>query len=198
MDAAPGVKTALLNEFRRIKGEHAKALQARAAREVLGPSVMRVFVAHTKDDIRPLLESLALQELTSLDNERDYQKWFDAKTENIAARLKQRNHCNSRVNPGLKWGHATKILSLFVRDMVANSRFFCARESSRIERWLYAPIDSIAINRLRHLGAEPGFSRIKDIDTRIKFYRVQDALGEAARKVGVPRVWFDDNWGDRE
>jgi hypothetical protein len=26
------------------------------------------------------------------------------------------------------------------------------------------------------------------------FYHIQQELGEAAAKVGVPRVWFDDVW----
>jgi len=42
------------------------------------------------------------------------------------------------------------------------------------------------------------FKAIKEIDTTEKFYDVQELLGEAAAKVGVPRVWFDDNWGDRQ
>ena len=28
------------------------------------------------------------------------------------------------------------------------------------------------------------------------FWRIQDALGSAASRVGVPRVWFDDVWSE--
>jgi hypothetical protein len=57
-----------------------------------------------------------------------------------------------------------------------------------------------------HDGPAPGaalkmrlpFKRIREIDTAKKFYDVQTALGAAAREAGVPRVWFDDNWSDRE
>jgi hypothetical protein len=53
------------------------------------------------------------------------------------------------------------------------------------------------IRRLRKLGYAPPFRSIKEIDSSGKFYDVQNALGEAARSIGVPRVWFDDNWGQR-
>lgn len=197
MGSTPELQEAFVDEFKRVKAGHAKALQARVARSVLGPSVMRVFATDTNDDVRPLLEKLSLHELTTLESEPDYKAWFDPKTRLVADKLRIRNASNDRVNPGLRWGHATKILALFMRDMVLSSRLFSDAEANRIAFWLYTPIDSIAMKRLRRLGADPGFSLIKDIDTREKFYGVQDALGEAARKVGVPRVWFDDNWAYR-
>jgi hypothetical protein len=54
------------------------------------------------------------------------------------------------------------------------------------------------MGRLRKLGMKLAFDRIREIDTAERFFGVQQQLGEAARKVDVPRVWFDDNWGDRE
>jgi hypothetical protein len=198
MKSTPELQETLVAEFIRVKTDHVKALQARAARAILGASVMRVFAAETNDDVRPLLEQLPLQELTALKGELDYKVWFDAKTQLVANKLLIRNADNDRVNPGLRWGHATKILALFIRDMVLSSRLFSDAEAKRIAPWLYTPIDSIAMERMRRLGADLGFSLIKDIDTHDKFYGVQNALGDAARKVGVPRVWFDDNWGDRQ
>ena len=35
------------------------------------------------------------------------------------------------------------------------------------------------------------------VDSPKKFYGLQDLLGEAAREVGVPRVWFDDAWATK-
>jgi len=42
------------------------------------------------------------------------------------------------------------------------------------------------------------FSKIKEIDSRAKFYEAQKQLSSAADTAGIPRVWFDDNWGDRQ
>lgn len=188
----------LADEYRRVQTHHDHALQLYAARAVLGPSVMRVFVADTMDDIRPFLGALPVKEAGALTSQAEYKEWFDAKTKLVANCLAKKNSKNSRVNPGIRWGHATKILALYMRDMVLSSRLFTEAEAERLTPWLYAPIDSIVIKRLGHLGVDPGFTRIKDIDTHDKFHGVQEVLGRVAKKVGVPRVWFDDNWGDRQ
>jgi hypothetical protein len=80
------------------------------------------------------------------------------------------------------------------------SRYFTDADAARISPWLYSPIDRVVIDRLRKLHGPLPFrlQQIKDIDESEKFYLVQDLLGQAAAKVGVPRVWFDDNWGDRQ
>ena len=109
------------------------------ARTVLGPSVTRVFVAGTIKDVRPLLEELPLRDVTGLRNESGYKAWFDAKARLVANRLRIRNANNPRVNPGLRWGHATKILALFMREMILNSRLFSDAEAERIAPRLYTP-----------------------------------------------------------
>ena len=60
------------------------------------------------------------------------------------------------------------------------------------------PVDGVVIERLRELGARQPFTKINEIDTREKFYGVQEALASAALAHNIPRVWFDDNWGDRQ
>jgi hypothetical protein len=54
------------------------------------------------------------------------------------------------------------------------------------------------MKRMRELGERPGVYQISGIDSSRRFWHVQDTLGAAASRAGVPRVWFDDNWGDRE
>jgi hypothetical protein len=81
--------------------------------------------------------------------------------------------------------------------MVLNRRYFTDKEVWRIQKWLYTPIDGVAMKAIRKVGEELQFNRIKDIDKR-KFYQLQKRLGEVAAKVGVPRIWFDDVWGIRE
>jgi len=54
------------------------------------------------------------------------------------------------------------------------------------------------MKRLRELGEKPAVFKISGIDSPERFWRIQDLLGAAAARVGVPRVWFDDNWGDRD
>ena len=39
---------------------------------------------------------------------------------------------------------------------------------------------------------------IREIDSARVFWGLQDRMGAAAAAANVPRVWFDDLWGDRE
>jgi hypothetical protein len=187
----------LTEEFRRIKREHRKALRYRAAL-VMGPSVTRVFRRGTKKALIPALEAIDVDRLRGVRSQQQFREWFDEHLAKVARGIRRLNAHNDRVNPGYKWGHATKVLTLFVREIVLCSRYFSDAEAKRLSPWLYAPIDGIIIRRLERLGECLPFDRIRQIDTPRKFYGVQERLGEAAAAVGVPRVWFDDNWGDRQ
>lgn len=188
---------ALEAEFARVRREHRSALRMRFARANLGSSVIRVFAKGTKPGLLQVLQSLPVDELPSL-NRQGFEAWFDAQLERVSKELRKLNAENVRLQPGLKWGHAAKVLALYVRDLVAHSRYFDDRIARRIEPWLYVPVDGIVIRRLRRLGIRFGFSEIRQINSRAKFLRVQECMGAAAAKAGVPRVWFDDNWADRQ
>jgi hypothetical protein len=115
----------------------------------------------------------------------------------LARVISKTNRGNNRVYPGYKWGHGTKILCLFLRDTVLHSRYFPDGKAERLRYYLYAPVDNIVIRKLRELVYAPPFRQIKGIDSSKKFYDLQDALGKASSQVGVPRIWFDDIWGER-
>jgi hypothetical protein len=136
--------------------------------------------------------------LARLTSEGQFTAWYEKELRRIAAAIRRKNKRNHRIHPGYKWGHATKVLNLFVREIVLQSRYFTDRQTVRLSRWLYTPVDSVVIRRLREMGLRPQFRNIKSIDTSRKFYAVQQWLRKAAKPVGVPAVWFDDNWGDRQ
>jgi hypothetical protein len=64
------------------------------------------------------------------------------------------------------------VLTIFLREIVSQTRPFRDDEVPRIERLLYVPIDSITMDRLRGLGMRLPFKRIKEINTAEKFYHV--------------------------
>ena len=188
----------LREEFRRIKEHHLLALRRTASRVVLGSSVIRVFVPDTKPKLQDALDAIDVDALGSIRTQEQYREWFERFLSRLARVINKTNHNNPRVQPGYKWGHGTKILCLWVRDIVLNSRYFNDQQVERISPWLYAPIDSVVIRRLCETGLRPPFRAIKQIDSPEKFYEVQDALKFSADHAGVPRIWFDDNWGDRQ
>lgn len=189
---------ALKEEFRRIKAQHRDALKKTTARVVLGPSVMRVFKKGTRNVLLPFLSELEVDEIIKYKDQAQYSDWFDKHVRTMARIIERKNPNNTRIRPGLEWGHTTKIMSLYVRDLVVSSRYFNDKDADRISFFLHAPIDSIAIKRLTGLGIRLPFTKIKEIDTREKFYSVQEFLANAAHEHRIPRVWFDDNWGDRQ
>jgi hypothetical protein len=188
----------LADEFCRIKRDHREAIKKTAARVVLGPSVMRVFAEGTRDKLLPQLPKIDIDTLLSIKTQAEFDDWFDGHLEQISRIVDGCNHGNQRIRPGFKWGHSSKILALFVRDLVLGSHYFPDAEAERISFLLHVPIDGVIIGRLRGQGVGLKFRKIKDIDTRKKFYGVQHILSEAATLHGIPRVWFDDNWGDRQ
>jgi hypothetical protein len=191
------IERALTEEFKELKERHREALKRTAARVILGPSVMRVYEEGTRKALLPLLPKLDVDTLVRLRDQEQYSEWFDAQVARVAQAIDRHNPHNSRIRPGFKWGHATKITAIFIRDLVLSSRYFSDSEAERISFFLYVPIDSVVIRRLKLLGVRLPFRKIKEVDTREKFYLVQNTLEKAATEVGVPRVWFDDNWAIR-
>ncbi|MHB9075662.1 MAG: hypothetical protein ACYC6G_19325 [Desulfobaccales bacterium] len=188
----------LITEFERIKKDHKQALRRTGARVVLGSSVIRVFQTGTKERLLLLLSGIPVEEMPSINGQKEFRSWFEHWLDVLAQEIKKLNPDNSRIHPGYKWGHATKILTLYIREIVLNSRYFTDAQVQIVAPWLYIPIDNIAMQRLAKLGYPLPFKSIKEIDTPGKFYEVQDLLSQAADEVGVPRIWFDDNWGDRQ
>jgi len=190
--------TDLLKEYQRIKENHEKAVQIRIARVVIGPSVGRVFVGGSKDQIHSVLKNMDLSGLVQVKTQEEYKKWFESNLEVLAKKIKETNPNNTKIYPGYKWGHATKIFCLFLNDMVVHRDYFNAKTAKRLIYFLYAPIDGIIIKRLKKIGIRLDFSLIKEIGSANKFYGTQQILEKAAKKAKAPRIWFDDNWGDRQ
>ncbi len=188
------ITDSLVKEFRRIRKEHRTALVVRASREVLGASVIRVFAEGTRDILLPKLAAIDFESLHNIRNQEMFSEWFDEHVGWIWQTIKPLNNDRSSIAPGGKWGHSTKIMALFVRSIVLCSRFFSDREVKRVSPFLYVPIDSVIMRRLTKMGVSLPFRRIREINTRKRFYLVQTLLGEAAFREGVPRIWFDDNW----
>jgi hypothetical protein len=188
----------LHREFERIHREQKKLVAHHASQVVLGASVMRVFAPGTKKDLLPLLPKLPLFDLQKIQDQESFEQWFDEQLDLVAQGIMIKNKGNSKVNPGYKWGHATKILNLYLREIVLNSRYFKDSDTRRLSFFLYVPIDSKIMDRMRRLGFKLPFRRIKEIRTKDQFMHVQQLLGGAATKAKVPRIWFDYVWGEIE
>jgi hypothetical protein len=186
-----------IREYRHIKKQHWEAERKFFARINLPPSITRVFKPGTKRTLFDELIKVDIKQLKTIRSQKKYKEYFEKNLNCIARVIRETNMGNNRVNPGYKWGHSTKILCLFLRDTVLHSRYFSDSQSERLSKYLYVPIDSVVIKKLRKIGYKPPFNFIKEIDSSKKFYDLQDTLGKASDKVGIPRIWFDDIWAER-
>lgn len=192
------IDSKLKKEYEDISKNHRSSLLKIAARSVLGSSVIRVFDRESKEKLLNYLKRINVDDLLQLRDQTDYKSWFETHLSKLSQEIKKTNPNNTNIFPGYKWGHATKILNLYIRGVVEYKRYFRESDAAKIRKWLYVPIDSLVMKKIRDLGYNLPFDKIKDIDTAKKFYEVQELLGQAASAVNVPRIWFDDVWANRD
>jgi hypothetical protein len=168
-------------------------------RSALPPSVIRGMSSGTKAALTAYLERIPVDELRGIESEASYRAWFEAHLEPVARIIRQLSppEQKPRLNPGYKWGHGAKVLALHVRDLVLRSRYFSDEDADRIAPMLCCPVDGVVLQRLKQVGVHVGIERIYRVDSKRLYWSIQDRLEAAASEVRVPRVWFDDVWGDR-
>jgi hypothetical protein len=166
------------------------------ARDATGPSVIRVFAKGTRPPLLDALLELPVTEISRLRSKAEFERWYERQLEKVARSLRKTNRGSQRVYPGIKWGHAAKVLSIYLRNLILHSRFFPNRVVHRVKPWLFVPVDSYTIKNLKGCGVEPPFNHIREIATRGRFYFAQNLLGERCPR-GVARIVFDDGWADR-
>lgn len=190
------VSVAIGHELRMRHSRTRETVKHWCARGATSSSVVRVFEKDTKEDLMRALRDVPVESLPKMTGCEEFEAWFETQLSHVAHVIKKRNRTNPRVNPDLKWGHAAKVLALYLRDIVLHSRFFTDVEVTRITPWLFVPIDSRVIERLTDLGVRLPFRQIRQIASKDTFYAVQDLFASGSGQ-GIPRVVFDDVWADR-
>ena len=186
----------LVAKFQRLDRRKKDAVVERTAKVVLGPSVVRVFKSKTSEDLFRALKSLDLDELRSCTTQERFDDFFFYALRKVDAAILEKNGNNSRVGDGHKWGHAAKVLCLYLRDLVLYTRYFDDEDALRLQNLLYMPVDSVVMKHLRACGVRITPQRIKEIDSEEQFRAIQTLFAEAARRAHVPKILFDDVWGE--
>jgi hypothetical protein len=106
--------------------------------------------------------------------------------------MKRRRDKNPDRDP--RWGHAAKILCLFVREAVVFRRALGDKAARNIEPFLYVPLDSEVIKRARKYKMRLKCSAIYEVSER-GFFEFQNELDQA--KGHAHRIWFDDLRGKK-
>ena len=186
----------LKDKFRYIKENHRKNILKRVAKVCVGSSTVRVF-KHSHQ-IRGKLQDIDVEKLLDIQNEDNFREWFENKLDEVTKVIPKTTSRSKKITDGArKWGYGAKILNLFLRDIVFQHRYFAEKDADRIQSFLYVPLDSIVLGQLHELGKQRP-KKIKNIDSSEKFYKIQEKLGDEAKKAKVPRIWFDDMWVDQQ
>ena len=138
----------LIAEYKRIQRAHKRALVRTVARSNLGGAVIRVYDKGTKEPLLAALTGVRFDLLRNVRSQTEFRKWFNRELNRIAGVIRRKNPRNKRIRPGLKWGHAAKVLCLLLRGIVQRSDYFDRRVAKRLMPYLYQPMDSKVIGRL--------------------------------------------------
>ncbi|MGA2150769.1 MAG: hypothetical protein ABSG44_09825 [Thermodesulfobacteriota bacterium] len=184
----------LVELFGEVKNQQKYAAIRRTGLVTLDASLIRVFEEKTKDDILSVLVSVPIEDLRKISNESEFKTFYKQQLDRIENAVLRKNARNEKLGKGLKWGHCTKILSIFVREIVLRSRICSNKEVKRLVPLLYVPLDSKVLGKLRGCGLSEVPNRIKDLSTAKQFWNLQELVRKAAKQAGTSAIYLDDVW----
>ncbi|MBN2315273.1 MAG: hypothetical protein JXM79_15190 [Sedimentisphaerales bacterium] len=191
--------------FHHIDDNHKDAIIKHVAKVCFTGSTGRVFPKaknksqkSANEKIKEALTNIAVDELLRIKSQKKFEEWFEEKLENVTKKIPRKMSQQDKKtgkhikinDDARKWGYGAKILCLFLREIVLHCRYFTPEEAVKVRRWLYCPIDSKIIKRMKKCNDVP-----KD-----RFDTVQKLLGDtkAVKKEGIPRIWFDYVWSSTD
>jgi len=198
------VPSELVNRFEGLHGNEKRAIVERKAKTVLGGSVIWVFREGTKKDLVRALKRLRIDRLRKCRSQQEFYRFFTKALGVVDQAILLKNRGNKTIGTGHKWGHAAKVTCLYIRGIVLHTRYFNDATAKRLRPFLFVPVDKIVLRELRRCGVklESKAKAIKQIDSKKKFFEIQDLLAKAARQAerrkgtDVPRILFDDVWSE--
>lgn len=185
-----------LNEvylFLKDSNNYKKAVKTRAIKIVLGSSVIRVFKKGSKKQLTVCLLDINVDDLGKIKSQEMYDKWHLVQINKIFSCLKKENaNLVKLTEEGLKWGHSTKILNLFIGHLAMMSPYYSnARECYKVQFFLHVPLDSKVFEALRICKIEDVPKNIKSISAK-SYKIIQITLRKAALEHKIPALYFDE------
>ena len=165
----------------------------RIGKIVLGSSVIRVFVKGTKDALLKCLHKIPVERALYLHTQAEYDRWHYHQVKKVYNCLRYQRGNISRIgnNTGLEFGHATKIVNLFIGHLVFYSPYFKKKDTITISTFLHVPLDRKVFDALRACNVEGVPPSIKKVD-KTTYYRLQDEIRQHAKAHKLPPLYFDE------
>jgi hypothetical protein len=167
-------------------------VKIRIAKIILGSSVIRVFVKGSKTTLLTCLSTMDLKPLQKIQTQKEFDNWHLRQVDIIYRLLKNKKNVKRLSTDGLKWGHSSKVINLFIGHLVFYSSYFNA--SKRLEKlkfFLHVPLDKKVFDALRLCNIPHVPSSIKLLTKKI-YYELQHVIYEEAHKNKLPALYFDE------
>ena len=162
--------------------------KTRVAKITLGNSVIRVFVKRTKIELISCLLKIPVHEITSIQNQSDYDKWHLKQVKKIYDCLCSIKGNISRLgHTGLLFGHATKLFNLFIGHLIFYSPYFPNSSVKKVKHFLHVPLDKKVFDVLKSCSVEDVPPSIKKV-TESSYYRLQEAIRISALRYQIGRA----------
>lgn len=166
--------------------------KTRIAKIILGSSVIRVFRAGTKLRLLSYLITFDVDSVANVLSQEDFNQWHMHNVNNVFQVITEDGNYENIPEEGLRWGHSTKILNLFLGHLIFYSNYF--QDFLNVEeakKFLHVPLDSKAFEVLRDNDVEDVPTRIKWL-TSESYYRLQNEIRNAAAEYDLPPIYFDE------
>jgi hypothetical protein len=164
-------------------------------RASLPSSVIRVFQPTTKDVVVwAAVDPPGGWPSRASRTSRHFRHWFVPSLDKVANCVLALNPSEVKpgIHPGNNRGHSTKILALFVRDIVLFSRYFSNTEVETIVPCLYCPVNRVVVDRLRRPGERPGRQPPSKSRPRSRTGGSKTGWARWPRPSASHGVWFDE------
>jgi hypothetical protein len=175
-------------------------IKKRIIKIILGSSVIRALPPKSKPSLMTCLDSIALKQLHEVNSQETFDIWHKKQVSKVEACLVKCNAKSQRFEKDEQlFGHAIKVLNLFMGHLVLNSEYFSQEVKARTKYLLHVPLDSKVFSALKN---EPGLNVPKYIKslTPGTYQAIQKKIREFATKANLPSIYLDDYaWaGDQE
>ena len=169
-----------------------RAVKKRIAKIILGSSVIRAFEKDSKPLLLNCLINLEVDTLATIKTESEYDKWHSRKITSIYNCLLKTNKRKFKKNlVGLKWGHATKVLNLYVGHLYYYSPYYGKlKRKFKAHLFFHIPLDSKVFAALKKCNVDVP-KNIKTINVVI-YKEIQNTLRKVAQKKRVDPLRFDE------
>lgn len=174
------------------KSEAQKLSISRVAKVTLGSSVIRTFKSGTKEHLESALKKIDLDSLKLVKSKEQYDAWHLVQLNAVSKALSKTEGNGVKLGKGIKWGHAAKVLNIFIALLVFYSPVFEGYKNiGIIKNYLHAPFDSKVFKKLKELGVKDVPTSIKSIDL-VRYRYLQNVIYSAARNTRVSPFLLDE------